>query len=384
MFDFGSMLAITTMFAVRDYYNDKERLKREMANQYRICFNEIGDNVADMGQLIIKTVEKSGCKDLEQQIVQGAQQLPLYILLEVVKVQGRPLTANQLKIVDISFNRFKYLGFTKLEYMMALSNNDQTRKLLEDSVGLTTEHCGEFWRKFIGLIYKTEMSDADFAKLVCCYSEIVFRMALLGDCKVERAEWIYNRFSDGLMKHMKVYNEEEFEIDHGVLTDLYGLMKDNCRELDQAVNEDGILVDLLDYFVVALIIGYLEDVDLNHDLKISILEYLMDELSLAVDATAAEIYSNYEFDAGMKQVFYDSANSWEDANFWKIQLISAIRAEREDDAIDFAESTIAFMQMMEFVIIDVFGVEEGFGWAARYMTNAVNELQAMGVDGIKF
>lgn len=377
MINFGSMLPFITMYAVNSYYEDKERMRREKAAQYKECFEKLGDNVAELGSLILETVKKSGRIDLEQQIIQGAQRLPLYLLLEIVKVQGRPITENQLKIVEISFNTFAFLGFTKAEYITALKNNDSTRELLSTSVGLTPEHCGAFWEEFIGLIYTTRMSERDFEKLICCYSEIVFRLALLGDCDVKRAERVDNNFRGGLSAYMKKYAEGQIGGDEVNLENPYNAMKNNCYNLDQAVNEDGILMDMFDYFIAALIIGYIERTNIASDLKPHILEHFITKLGLEVQISATEIYENYQYNPGMKQVFYDSANSWDDANYWKIQLISAIRAGREQDAVTFMEDTITFMQLVEADIIAKFSIPEISGTAARYMEIAVGQMGAL-------
>lgn len=381
MIDFGSILAITTMFAVRDYYNDKEKMKKEKANQYKICFDKIGDNVETLGNIIISTLEKSGRVDLENEIIKGAQQIPLYILLEVVKIQGRPITSHQRKIIDICFNNFRHLGFTKQDYFTALASDNQTRKKLAESVELSIDYCGEFWEKYIDLVYTTSMSERSFTKLISCYSEIVVRLSLLGDCNVDRAEWVYKKFSDGLEVHMQKYATGETTRNKVDVIEPYKEMRVNCSNLDKAVNEDGILIDLFDYFIVAFILGYIEKIEITENLKQKVLEYFMDKLALDVEATASEIYLNYKADPGMKQVFFDSANNWDGANFWKIQLISAIRANKENDAIEFMDDAIRFLQLIEADIISAFSFPEISGNANKYMENVIRQMQTLGLKG---
>lgn len=44
MFDPWTMISIIKYINILDFFEDRERVKREMMNEYKLCFDRIGDN----------------------------------------------------------------------------------------------------------------------------------------------------------------------------------------------------------------------------------------------------------------------------------------------------------------------------------------------------
>ena len=88
MMNTGAMLAILTTITLDDYYTDQIQEKRQKMKNYAGSMKSIGDNVRLWGGSITDTLRNSGRTDLEQSILQGAQELPIYIFAQVIRRQA--------------------------------------------------------------------------------------------------------------------------------------------------------------------------------------------------------------------------------------------------------------------------------------------------------
>lgn len=103
MLNTGAMLAILTTITLDDYYTDQIQEKRQKMKNYADSMKSIGDNVRLWGGSITDTLRDSGRTDLEQSILQGAQELPIYIFAQVIRRQAGSTTKYQKRMIDIAF-----------------------------------------------------------------------------------------------------------------------------------------------------------------------------------------------------------------------------------------------------------------------------------------
>lgn len=372
MFDPLLMISIITYINIRDYFDDRERAKREMMHEYKLCFDGIGDNSEMIGNTILSAYSQSNYTELEEIIVKGAKQLPLYIFLRILSVQGKVISKHQLKIINLYLSNFSGIGITREECMKALSGNGSAMKILNESVGLSENHCGEFWKAFIKVMYETEMEEDAFSRLISSYAEIVYRFALLGDCSSKRAETVYQNFVRGFQKYLK-----EGAVSSIDMTDFadevrfhYSRMKQICKDLRNAGDEeDDILLDIFDYFCISMVTGMLKYARLNEGICIELLQNILDVLLPDYRYTAEQIYEGFKVSEDAKLNFYGLANDWDNVNFWKILFIQSTKNSMENVAIEFISETSKYVEAVEKLFIQRFQPGNMKGVSHMYMRN---------------
>ncbi len=372
MLDFGTVMAITTAIAVQGYFDDKNRIEQERRNEYKQCFDSIGDNVSVLGNLILETFLKSSRLDLLEIITRDVGKVPLHIFMEVIRKQGKPMTEYQKMLVQECIKAFEIKDYTESNFVKDVQINTDKRATLYHSVSLSEKDCGEFWKGFIEIIYETEMDGNDFQTLISSYGETVFRFAVLGDCDMSRAQSVFDDFIKGLRKGMKEYlgSVDSRNIDlNGYVAPLRGY----CAILDSKSDNDNLLTDLFDYFIASVIIGYLEQCEIESESKVKLLQYYIDELGLKVECTAEEIYANMN-EPRIYQLFYEMANDWSGANFWKVQAIAKVEALYYPESTGFEVRVHEFLKMLELDVVGTLKQPKLTGNADKYIINVIKKM----------
>lgn len=372
MFDPLSMISIITYINIRDYFDDRERAKREMLHEYKLCFDGIGDNAEVIGNTILSVYSQSRYTEFEEIIVKGAKQLPLYIFLRILSVQGKAISKYQLKIINLYLSSFSGIGITREECMKALSGAGNAMKILNESVGLAENHCGEFWKAFIKVMYEIEMEEDTFSRLINSYAEIVYRFALLGNCSSKRAEAVYQNFVRGFQKYLK-----EEAVSSANITDFadevslhYSNMKQICKDIRNAGDEDDdILLDIFDYFSISIVTGMLKYARLNEGVCIELLQNILDVLLPDYRYTSEQIYEGFKVSEDAKLNFYGLANDWDNVNFWKVLCIQGAKNNMENVAIEFVSETSKYAEAAEKLFIQCFHLDNMKGVSHMYMRN---------------
>lgn len=151
----GAMLAILTTITLDDYYTDQIQEKRQKMKNYAGSMKSIGDNVRLWGGSLTDTLRDSGRTDLEQSILQGAQELPIYIFAQVIRRQAGSTTKYQKRMIDIAFQNLNMLPFSREEYDQALCGDAKAWQIMKHTVGLSPSYCGTFWHRHPGCQYAT-------------------------------------------------------------------------------------------------------------------------------------------------------------------------------------------------------------------------------------
>lgn len=181
MLNTGAMLAILTTITLDDYYTDQIQEKRQKMKNYADSMKSIGDNVRLWGGSITDTLRDSGRTDLEQSILQGAQELPIYIFAQVIRRQTGGPTQYQNRMIDIAFQNLNMLPFSREEYDQALRGDAKASRLMEDTVGLSPEHCGTFWHDFIETMDAAQAGDDLLKTITDAYAQLMCDFSILGE-----------------------------------------------------------------------------------------------------------------------------------------------------------------------------------------------------------
>lgn len=244
MLNTGAMLAILTTITLDDYYTDQIQEKRQKMKNYADSMKSIGDNVRLWGGSITDTLCDSGRTDLEQSILQGAQELPIYIFAQVIRRQAGSTTKYQKRMIDIAFQNLNMLPFSREEYDQTLRGDAKASRLMEEMVGLSPEHCGTFWHDFIETMDAAQAGDDLLKTITDAYAQLVCDFSVLGEGDVSQAEAIYERFAGGLQSALQEYAETASLLRDPHLENALSVMRKNCLMLrDLNGIDDEILLD---------------------------------------------------------------------------------------------------------------------------------------------
>lgn len=331
MLNTGAMLAILTTITLDDYYTDQIQEKRQKMKNYADSMKSIGDNVRLWGGSITDTLRDSGRTDLEQSILQGAQELLIYIFAQVIRGQAGCLTKYQKRMIDIAFQNLNMLPFSREEYDQALRGDAKASRLMEETVGLSPEHCGMFWHDFIETMDAAQAGDDLLKTITDAYAQLVCDFSVLGEGDVSQAEAIYERFAGGLQSALQEYAETASLLRDPQLENALRAMRQNCIMLrDLNWIDDEILLDYFDFFTVAIYVGMMERLPVHEWYQNLMLQFLLDYTPVQCEDDAWQIHSNMEMDDNAKIAYYGMANDWDTPNFWVVHAIAATRAGRQE------------------------------------------------------
>ena len=329
MLNTGAMLAILTTITLDDYYTDQIREKRQKMKNYAGSMKSIGDNVRLWGGSITDTLRDSGRTDLEQSILQGAQELPIYIFAQVIRRQAGSTTKYQKRMIDIAFQNLNMLPFSREEYDQALCGDAKASRLMENTVGLSPEHCGTFWHDFIETMDAAQAGDDLLKTITDAYAQLVCDFSILGEGGLQQAEKLYERFAGGLQSALQEYAETASLLQDSQLENALRAMRQNCIML-RGLNgiDDEILLDYFDFFTVAIYVGMMERLPVHEWDQNLMLQFLLDYIPVQCEDDAWQIHYNMKTDDNARLAYYGMANDWNGSNFWVIHAIAATRAGR--------------------------------------------------------
>lgn len=297
-------------------------------------------------------------------------------------VQRNSLSKYQRKMIDIYFSTIKESGVDKTQYMKSLTDPRGEKDMLDHNIGLTTTYCGAFWNRLLEILYRVDDANHEMDTLIRNYADALARYAMLGDCNPYAVQTIFQEFSSGLARHLQTLIETaESKSANPLSSEIKNAdcflekMRRNCEYVvDKGTEEDKIVVELFDYFAISMVIGFLEHARVGQNRRKAILQFVMDSLVLSCDETASEIYEGMQVSPGMKQVFYEFANEWREANFWKIHQIASSRSNIPEATIEFTESAINYLKAVERLIQIQFPNINVCGQADSYMKNVVRKM----------
>lgn len=314
MLDTGAMLAILTTITLNDYYTDQIQEKRQKLHTYARSMERIGDNVRIWGYTITSTLEKSGRTDLEQSILQGAQELPIYLFAQVIRRQSGGPTKYQKRIIDIAFQNLNMLPFSRSEYDQALHGKGRTLQNMEEMVDLSSTCCGNFWYQFLEVMDGATAGEEVIEDILAVYAQLLCDFSILGEGSIEPAQQLYERFTSGL------------------------------QSLPLEVPE-----------------------------RTRMLQFLLDHSP----DDAPQIYANIDADANAYLAYYGLANDWEGPNFWAIHLIGATKDGCDHLSAEFVDHAGDFLRGTERLLRRNFSEYNFDGLAQSYHMEVIGKMMEL-------
>lgn len=378
MLNIGAMLAILTTITLNDYYTDQIQENRQKLHSYAEAMERIGDNVRIWGYTITSTLKKSGRTDLEQSILLGAQELPLYLFSQVIRSQHSDPTKYQKRIIDIAFQNLNMVSFSRIEYDQTLRMDNLALQCMEETVDLSPTRCGAFWHQFLEVMDGATAGEDVVENILDAYAQLLCDFTILGDGNVQNAQRLYERFVGGLQRALQEYSENVVLFEDPQQQSALDAMRENCRTVRSLTSdEEDILLDFFDYFVVAIYVGMLQKLSLEASERIRMLQFLLDHTSVVYPDDAPQIYANIDTDANAYLAYYGLANDWNGPNFWAIHLIGATKAGRDDLSAEFVDRAGDFLRGTERLLRRNFPEYDFDGLAQVYHTEVIRKMMEM-------
>ena len=378
MLDTGAMLAILTTITLNDYYTDQIEEKRQKLHTYARSMERIGDNVRIWGHTITSTLEKSGRTDLEQSILQGAQELPIYLFAQVIRKQSGGPTKYQKRIIDIAFQNLNMLPFSRSEYDQALRGKGRALQSMEEMVDLSPIHCDSFWHQFLEVMDGATAGEEVIEDILAVYAQLLCDFSILGEGSIEPAQQLYERFTSGLQRALQEYRENVVLFEDPQLQSALDAMRENCRTVRSLTSsEEDLLLDFFDYFIVAIYVGMLQKLPLGELERTRMLQFLIDHTPVACPDDAPQIYANIDADANAYLAYCGLANDWDGPNFWAIHLIGATKAGCDHLSAEFVDYAGDFLRGTERLLRRNFPEYNFDGLAQAYHTEVIGKMMEM-------
>ena len=378
MLDTGAMLAILTTITLNDYYTDQIEEKRQKLHTYARSMERIGDNVRIWGYTITSTLEKSGRTDLEQSILQGAQELPIYLFAQVIRKQSGGPTKHQKRIIDIAFQNLNMLPFSRSEYDQALCGKGRALQSMEEVVSLSPNYCGTFWHQFLEVMDGATAGEEVIEDILAVYAQLLCDFSILGEGSIEPAQQLYERFTSGLQRALQEYRENVVLFEDPQLQSALEAMRENCQTVrSQTSSEEDLLLDFFDYFTAGIYVGMLQKLSLGAPERTRMLQFLFDHTPVACPDAAPQIYANIDADANAYLAYYGLANDWEGSNFWAIHLIGATKAGCDHLSAEFVDHAGDFLRGTERLLRRNFSEHNFDGLAQSYHMEVIGKMMEM-------
>ena len=126
---------------------------------------------------------------------------------------------------------------------------------------MNLQYCGSFWQIVIPLLYESDVDDSVFENILEGYARITGCFAVLGKSERKYIEMMVQTFMDGMKVHLSKCLTDNYagEAAVKVVGRSIDKMRLNCRSIADAGGEDdSIVTEFIDYFMVSVAIGIIE------------------------------------------------------------------------------------------------------------------------------
>ncbi len=378
MLNTGAMLAVLTTITLNDYYTDQIHENRRKLHTYAESMERIGDNVSIWGHTITTTLKKSGRTDLEQNILQGAQEFPIYLFLQVIRKQRGGPTKYQKRIIDIAFRNLNMLLFSRSEYDRALHADNLALQSMKEMVDLSPDSIGTFWHQFLEVMDGATAGEKVIEDILDVYAQLLCDFSVLGEGSIEPAQQLYERFAGGLQRALQEYGECVELFEDSQLQSALEAMRENCRTVRSLTSsEEDLLLDFFDYFIIAIYVGLLQKLTPEASERTGMLQFLLDHTPVECSDDASQIYANINADANAYLAYYGLANDWDGPNFWAIHLIGATKSGCDYLSAEFINHAGDFLRSTERILRRSFPEYNFEGLAQAYHTEVIRAMMKM-------
>ncbi len=209
-FDFWDLTQLNILMTVRDYYRDKARKARDKEDFEPKVMAEVVIEAAELSELAISVFEKANSCEFPKEAYDGVLLLPFHCFSQALQMQRGPVTKSQYQVLEICTETLN-IGFRTDEF---LTSNDVSKRL-HQSVGITMDYMGSFWKHFFKAVYVTDESPEILEKLARHMTAVVMRLAMLGKADLNEALPLCENCLKVLVaQSVNAYDLPESEIDY--------------------------------------------------------------------------------------------------------------------------------------------------------------------------
>lgn len=318
------------------------------------------EDIAEASSVILKKVqsiaEKFGSDAIPRVVCDGCTMLPLYAFLKVLQAQKALATSEQNSLLDIYFESITP-DFTKREFLDAVHGNHALQQKIGYALQTSSEEeLGNFWKIIFKYISETQQDESAISEIASNFTTIMIRFAALENPQSNVALKLSKDFISEVHGQFVAYcNNDNADSRRATVKQHFLRMKSIAQELAaRGKDDDVIVVNLYDYFVVGLICTLLEKSKTTKDQKITILSAAMEQLQLDVETGATEVIEALHQDCDLYTMTYGIVNTWNEdtMNYWIIQGIVGQKSNTEMLTVDFAKECFSFLTTLETSLME--------------------------------
>lgn len=164
----------------RDEHQRQMAQEEELFKVKHKFMTEISDNTTQIGKLIQKQIELQRSSSVPLALYKGIEMISLYAMYMAGIHQPAPLSTEQKELLELYFKNLSF-SFSINDFILALRNNNSARNILLNNVGISSNKCGDFWKEFFALLYRTDSDGKIIEDLYMKISDITLRFGVLGN-----------------------------------------------------------------------------------------------------------------------------------------------------------------------------------------------------------
>lgn len=177
MLSFWDRMWIVHMHMVEDYYKEREKQRRRWRKFCNGCIDDITNESKKVIDVIENALSKQDSIYLDENILNGIIQLPLYGFHLVLRDQGKP-SDDQERLIDIYLSHLK-TGYSKSSFIQATNMNNYARQQLYELCDISDNNVGKFWVQFFKLLYRTDSDVSNVESVINSFCTMTMKFAAM-------------------------------------------------------------------------------------------------------------------------------------------------------------------------------------------------------------
>ena len=350
--DLFDTLSLAAMFAVRDYYNEKDRIKSEYARSKQKLTESIADSVIDFGNAVVAILDGTNGRCTEAVLAEGMSVQPLYLWRKLMVSSGY-IAEYQEKMITLYFNSTK-VKLCKSEFEESVKTENNTSQYLEGMCGVSRGQIGSFWQEIIEAVSVFDGGMKNLEKAVKACFDMTAKFEALGESSGCAYRTLCSNFAESMDFWLEKYGRNPSSVASKHIQNAADDMKYIFNRFHyiakKAGDEDEIDVDdtLFQLYQSLLFILMLQsDGDIAY--KKRLLEFMFSTFMKDSEASADSVINTAIND----KTFIESMRDMPSAILVVIAIM-AQRAGNDDFSKDITSHLIDYMREVERACVVVF------------------------------
>ncbi len=351
MLDFFDTLQLSLMFALHEYFGEKEKQKKAKVDFEQQCMDAVADAATKMSETISNSVLSAfqNRNSIPNCLAEGMLDLPFYAMLRIAKRQ-RWVSDKQSRLLGLFFNNLQ-VKYTKQDFLLAINGGSSLENKLDKSVGLN-EPLGEFWKQFFSVMRAMQNKQDILSELIHEYAAIAMNFSCLNANAASVAETEIKSFIAALSSQYEksftqsqgfdIVGEHDWRYYKNKITNFsHDLI---IRSGDSGVFD---MSELLDLLFKSILFGYVRKTNQALKMQRADFSYICAYTEVTEDSQTAGVI----FDANIQNDEVRESTLNFPVSFVRMLEILGTKANDEDKAAEAIRCVTNFMFSVENILM---------------------------------